>query len=94
MADTPQLPVVIGATIGTDSNIPPEVRRRALLESIERVEKRRRDISDALYQWLLIDGLGHRITPEDIERLARPGKREEFMRKIVAELMVCLRPTP
>ncbi len=94
MSDTQQPPLVTGATIGTDPNIPPEVRHQALLESIERMGKQRREVSDALYQWLLADGLEHRITHEDIERLARPGKREEFMRKIVAELMVCLRPKP
>jgi hypothetical protein len=88
---TSREPLVISATIGTDPNIPPEVRHQSLLESVERMEKRRREVSDALYQWLLIDGLEHRISDDDIADLAAPDKHSEFMRKIVVELMLCLR---
>ncbi|HEY4488580.1 MAG TPA: hypothetical protein VJB97_03615 [Candidatus Paceibacterota bacterium] len=44
-----------------------------------------------LFEWLVIDGLEHRIGVEDIENLASIGKTPEFMRKVVIELMLALR---
>jgi len=69
-----------------------EERRIALAESVERVTRSKHEVAMRLVNWLQVDGLHHQISLEDIERLAQPGKREEFIRKIVAELLVVLRP--
>ena len=76
---------------GTDPNIPPEERRKALLESIERMKKRRQEVSGALYESLLIDGIEHQVSDDDIADLASSDTHSKFMRAIVIELMLCLR---
>jgi hypothetical protein len=67
-------------------------RRIAIEESWARVQARTAKIANDLVGWLQADGLHHNITLEDIERLAQPGKKPEFMRHIIAELLVALRP--
>ena len=84
-------PRITSATIGTDPNIPPEVRDEYLQEHAQSVVALRRRIADTLFDRLLIDGIESHIQYEDIERLASVGKSPEFMRSIVIELMLCLR---
>lgn len=76
---------------GTDPNTPPEERRQALLESMERMEKRQREVSDALYVSLVVDGIEHQISDDDFADLASNDEHSRFMRAIVIELMLCLR---
>ncbi|MDO8514575.1 MAG: hypothetical protein Q7S50_03465 [bacterium] len=68
----------------------------AVQESARRLRSRYRAATDMLLERLLVDGAEQRITIEDIEQLASlektpDGKSPEFMRKIIIELMVCLR---
>ena len=53
--------------------------------------QRNQTAANTLFEWLVIDGLAHRIGVEDIENLASIGKSPEFMRKVVVELMLSLR---
>jgi len=70
----------------------PEVQKSA-----RRMRRRYRNAAYTLLERLLVDGAEKQITLEDIERLIsleRTAERRSplFMRKIVVELMVCLRP--
>ncbi len=91
--------LVFSATPGTKRVGPfGYLRARIYLHRHARgVKEHHRRAANLLLERLLIDGLEHRIQVEDIERLASTGttpegKSPEFMRKIVVELMVCLRP--
>ena len=66
-------------------------------ESARRMRRRYRNAAYTLLERLLVEGADKRITLEDIEQLISLEKTVErrspaFMRKIVIELMVCLRP--
>lgn len=92
-----QLPRIISATIGTDESIPPDERRAYLEQHVRTLVEYRRVIADTLLEKLLIEGAEQRIQLEDIERLISTektpaGQSPEFIRKIVIELMVCMRP--
>ena len=91
-----KVPEVISSTIGTEPTIAPEIRERALFESIERVTKQRGDVSLKLYERLLIDGLEHQISDADIEALCATektprGRSPMLMRQIIIEFLLVLR---
>lgn len=59
--------------------------------SAERFKERYRKVADELVERLLIDGTGEKITLDDIEKLSALSESAQFRRKIIVELMVCLR---
>lgn len=97
MGTNDHLPQIISATIGTDESIPPDQRRAYLEQHVRRLHEYRRAVADTLLERLLIEGAQQRIQLEDIERLISmektpAGQSPEFIRKIIVDLMVCLRP--
>ena len=65
-----------------------------IAESARRVYKRHRNALRERNERLLVDGAEHRVSTEDIERLAGFDTRATFMLAIIIELMICLRTDP
>ena len=92
-----RLPVVVSATIGTDPNITPEVREAYLKEQVQKHLEYVPKLAETLLYRLLLDGSKQGLTFNDIERLTSleklpDGRSPQFIRKIIVELMVALRP--
>jgi hypothetical protein len=69
----------------------PEIRA-----SVARLRERYRNAADTLFERLLVEGLEENVSVEDIERLCMTEKLPDnrspaFIRKIVIELLICLR---
>ena len=92
---SPESPVVVSATIGTDPDISAAERRAYLETHAREMIAERRRVADLLLERLLIDGVEHRIQVEDIEMLCATQKtpRERLpmlMRKIIVEFLIVL----
>lgn len=90
----PQLPH-ISATMGTDRDIPPEEREAYLQMHARQTLARQRAVADLLFQRLMVDGIEHRIQPEDIEALCAMektprGRSPMLMRQVVIEFLIVL----
>jgi len=85
------------AVEGTDPTIPHEIRKAHLQESVQRTDSERREVAYALLGSLMVSGIEAGIQYEDIKRLSSyaktaKGQDPAFLRKIIVELMLCLRP--
>lgn len=68
-----------------------------ILASVARLRERYENAADTLFERLIVDGIDQGISVEDIERLTSihklpDGRSPRFIREIVIELLVCLRP--
>lgn len=88
---------VVSSTLGTRADMPREEREALLVAHAGTIEERMRKTADTLLERILVDGAPSGIQLEDIERFISIGKMPDgrdpaFMRKVLVELLVCLRP--